>query len=193
MELPDEPEGVLLNSDQPNAAKWRRINRAAIPGTLPVSPGNADSATQAWLSSTINQAFDEQAAPDFNAVDVGALPGQLSVMTAHRGTAITEGKRIRRAAVKALYAERATRVLINGRDAYGNQRDGGQAGDSYNLAGAGILQVTVEYDFWLNVPYAGRMMRLAFGGSGLLDNITHPTLTLRETVAINGWPQVTAY
>lgn len=193
LDLPDEPEGVLLNNAEPNAAKWQRIHRATIPATLPISPGNASSAASAYLSSTLYQSLEDRSAPDFDLVDLGALPGQLSVMTAHRGTAITEGNRISRAAVKALYAQAATRVLINGRDADGNQSDGNQAGNTYNLAGVEFLRVTVEYDFWLNVPYAGRMMRIAFGESGLLDNISHPTLTLRETVAINAWPQVTAY
>lgn len=193
IDLPDEPEGVLLNSNEPDAQKWQRIQRAAIPGTLAISPGNAEAAAGAYLSGEINAAAGNQAAPDFDALDVGAVPGQIGIMTAHRGAEILEGSRISRATVKALYAQSATRVLINGRDASGKLSTGGQANNAYDLSGASLLTVTVEYDFWLNVPYAGRMMRLAFGGNALLDDVTHPTLTLRETVVMNTWPRLSAY
>jgi len=191
MELPDEPEGTLINHNEPNAEKWERIARAAIPGTLAISPGSASNAALAYLSSQIGQSSG-QSAPNFAGLNVAALPAQLSLMTAHRGTAITEGTRISRAAVKALYAQSATRVLINGRDASGNTTGGSQVTNAYDLSGADTLKVTVEYDYWLNVPYAGRMMSLAFGG-GALSGGSHPTMTLRETVAVNTWPKVTAY
>lgn len=192
MDLPDEEEGVLLNSGGAGS-KWQRINRAAIPATLPISSGNAATATEVAASSTIVAAIDDSAFPDFDVPDIGAVPAQLSLMTAHRGTAIAEGIRLERAGVKAIYAANATRVLINGRDADGNTTAGGQSGNALNLAGADVLTVTVEYDFWLNVPYAGRMMHLAFGGNPFVGDYTEPTLTLRETVAINAWPQVAAY
>jgi hypothetical protein len=192
MDLPDEEEGMLLNSGG-NGKKWERINRAAIPATLPISPGNAAKAAEVAASSAIIVAIEDSALPDFDVPDIGAVPAQISLMTAHRGTAIAEGIRMQRAGVKALYAANATRVLINGRDADGNGAGGGQSNNPLNLSGADVLSVTVEYDFWLNVPYAGRMMHLAFGGNPLAGDFTEPTLTLRETVAINAWPKVAAY
>jgi hypothetical protein len=189
----DEPEGVLLNSGEPGAEKWKRINRAAIPGTLAISPGSAGAAGEAYLNAVQEGAIFDQETPNFDALDLGALPGQIALLTAHRGDEILDPGRIGRAAVKALYAERATRVLINGRDQAGRLRNGGRATDAYDVSDAGTLEVTVEYAFWLNVPYAGRMMRLAFGGNQAIGDVTQPTLTLRETVAINPWPQLTAY
>jgi hypothetical protein len=193
MNLPDEPEGVLLNSDEPDAQKWQRIERAALPGTLAISPGSPDAAARALLSSEVNVALGNQGIPDFDGLDLAAVPGQISLMTVHRGDDILQGSRISRAAVKALYAQNATRVLINGRDAGGRDDGGGSSSNPYDLTGSSVLRVTVEYDFWLNVPYAGRMMRLAFGGVELPDDDSYPTLTLRETVAINTWPRLSAY
>jgi hypothetical protein len=193
MDLPDEPEGILLNASEPDAEKWQRIQRAAIPGTLAISPGSPESAARAYLSSKASTLLAEQAAPDFDALDLAALPGRLSLMTIHRGDAVLQGTRLARAIVKAVYAESATRVIINGRDARGNLDSGGQASDTFDLSGEDTLQVTVEYDFWLNVPYAGRMMYLAFGGNELLDDQAYPTLTLRQTVSTPAWPKVAAY
>ena len=51
----------------------------------------------------------------------------------------------------------------------------------------------MEYDFWLNVPYAGRAMNLAFGGNPVTSGVSYPTLTLSRTVTTPAWPQLAAY
>ena len=127
MDLPDEPEGVLLNRGESGAEKWQRIERAAIPGTLAISPGNAETAAKAFVSASANARLEGDPAPNFSAGDLGSLPGQITLMTAHRGGEILEGTRIGRTVVKAMYAQAATRVLINGRDASGRLSGGGKA------------------------------------------------------------------
>ncbi len=192
-ELDNEAEGVLLNRNEPEAEKWQRIERAAIPGTLAISPGSAESAGKAYLSTQAHGMLGDGPAPNFDSIDFGSLPGQIGALTIHRPGMILSGSRLRRAAVKALYAQAATRVLINGRDSRGNLADGNTANGPYDLSSSDTLSVTVEYDFWLHVPYAGRMMYIAFGGSELTSGITEPTLTLRSTVVTPTWPQLVAY
>jgi hypothetical protein len=192
-ELDDEPEGILLNINEPNAEKWGRIQSAAIPGTLAISPGSAESATRAYLSTQANKLIGDGPAPNFDAIDLANLPGQTVLLTAHRPGTLLQNNRMRRTAVKALYAQSATRVLINGRDARGNLENGNKANDPFDVSGGETLSVTVEYDFWLHVPYAGRMMYIAFGGSELTSSITEPTLTLSRTVVTPAWPQLKAF
>lgn len=192
MELPDEPLGILIgdnsNGNDNSTRKWKRINRAAIPGVIAISPGSAEKAALAYASAQVGQAISNSALPNLPNVDLTSLPGRVTLMTAHREDAILRGKRVARLAVKSTYATASTNVLINGSD---------KSVASLNLGTAETIDVTVEYDFWLNVPYAGRMMKIAFGGpiSNLLPipGQFQPTLRMRETVTVRAWPKLKAF
>lgn len=191
MELPDEPIGTLVGTSAgggDDTRKWTRINRAAIPGVLAISPSNAEKAILAYASAQSEEAISAGALPSLPDIDIGAVPGRLALMTAHREGAILEGNRATRLAVKSTYATASTNVLINGQD---------KAVASLNLGTAETIDVTVEYDFWLNVPYAGRMMKAAFGGPVFgaipLPDVYQPTLRLSETVTVRAWPKLTAF
>ncbi|MFK7976733.1 MAG: TadE/TadG family type IV pilus assembly protein [Halioglobus sp.] len=182
MDLPDEPEGQMLAKGEENATKWTRVERAARPGTIALSPGNASKALSVYSyiqARRIGANPEEINSLGNGGPDVLALPGQLSLMAAHRGTEVLQGNRLERAAVKATYASVATRVLI----------DGAGSSDDVSLSNDRV-EVTVEYDFWLSIPYAGVTMRQAFAGEGFFDD--YPTLTMRQSVTVPAWPKVSA-
>lgn len=192
MDLPEEDIGILIgidaNGNDNSTRKWTRINRAAIPGVIAISPGTAEKAALAYASAQVGQAISNNALPNLPNIDLTAVPGRFTLMTAHREDAILQGKRMQRLAVKSTYATASTNVLINGSD---------QSAATLNLGTAETIDVTVEYDFWLNVPYAGRMMKVAFGGpiSNLLPipGQFQPTLRMSETVTVRAWPKLKAF
>lgn len=181
IDLPDEPEGQMLASDETNAEKWRRVERAARPGTIALSPGNAEKAVSVYSFIMARRvgANPEEIGSLGDGFDPLSLPAQLSLMAAHRGAEVLQGNRLERAAVKAAYASVATRVLIDGLD----------SDDAVSLS-SDRVEVTVEYDFWLSIPYAGITMRQAFAGEGFFDEF--PTLTMRQSVTVPVWPKVSA-
>lgn len=181
IDLPDEPEGQMLASSEANAEKWTRVERAARPGTIALSPGNAEKALSVYSFIMARRvgANPEEIGSLGDGLDPLALPGQLSLMAAHRGGEILEGNRLQRAAVKAAYASVTTRVLV----------DGLTSSDDVSVSN-GRVEVTVEYDFWLSIPYAGITMRQAFAGEGFFDDF--PTLTMRQSVTVPVWPKVSA-
>ena len=183
MDLPNEPEGELLKDGE----KWAKINRAALPGVIAISPGSFSSASGAYASAQIDRAQDASFNPALPGTDEALnMLGHATVLTLHRGDAVlSSSSRRNRAAVKSLYASLATDVRING-----NNRD-----VAMNLSSADTLDVTVEYDFWLNIPYAGRMMKAAFDNNNFQFSSAYgyPTLKLTETVVVRAWPKKKAF
>ena len=100
--------------------------------------------------------------------------------------------RLRRTAIKSTYAENSTTVYINGANHEGKD----EKGKTHSSAGTGVvdlstantLEVTVEYNFWLHVPFVGRMLGAAFGTPGqLLELFPYPSMVLRETIVMKNW------
>ena len=183
MDLPNEDEGALVADGE----KWQKINRAALPALIAISPGGWQQAMGARSSAEVDNAQDSDFSPSLPGTsDALALIPQVTVLTLHRGGAVlTSGSRTTRAGVKALYAGLASNVSINGSD-----RD-----DAINVSNDETLTVSVEYDFWLNVPYAGRMMKAAFDNAGFQFSslIGYPTLRLSESVVVRTWPKQKAF
>jgi len=163
----NEQEGVLKN----NSSKWKSIRRASIPGTLSISPGNEKTAAGVWP----------------------ATGARLSLMAAHTGG--LSANRLRRGAVKSIYADNMTVVFINGVDHRGQDAKGkSKVADAQNLSSANIINVTVKYVFWLQVPYVGRMLELAFGDKPLSKVLANPfpSMVLTETISMKTWPLLRA-
>jgi hypothetical protein len=194
-----EPEGVLNN----DAAKWKRIRRAAVPGVLAISPGQLTNAGLAYKSWECKLRGLGACVTELPAMDLEALTPRLTLMTVHKPDFYTETRetlfgtasvnRLTRAGVKSLYADNATEVLINGRDHEGRQQQGNKTIEPFDLTAQEVVSVTVNYGFWLSVPFVGRMMEAAFEGwrnplTGESISLSlQPTRTISETVPTNLW------
>ena len=170
-DLKNEKEGMLKKAGSANTEKWQHIRRAAIPGVLPISPGSPEDALAALL---VAGATNDR---DLGEIDTDpAAKAGLLLMGAHYGsTEPFQGTRIRRGLVKQLYAEKGTEVLINGKNHRQTQKLTGQT-----------IAVTVNYPFYLNVPYVGRLIKAAIDGS-LNQWNPYPSLELSETVHMKIW------
>jgi hypothetical protein len=182
-DLPDESEYVLKKLGTSGAQKWRSIRRAAIPGVLAISPGRAKDAAGV-IGVYRGRDFMADGEIDFGGTPDAAVISRLTLMTAHYGTdGILSGTRKERGFVKSLYADNVTQVLINGKDHETEVTFGPQD----------TIAVSVNYVFWLNVPYVGRMIALSMGGLG--DRIAaqlgftnpYPSIELSETVHMKIW------
>jgi hypothetical protein len=175
-EIDQEKEGELKKDG--NGVKWRKIRRAAIPGTLAISPGDPEAA-----AGTVALALGgPNGAPRF---DGAALVSRMLTMGAHYldPSVVLRGTRARRAAVKSAYADQMTQVLVNGQDQRSDQ----------NLAQNDTVSVTVNYVFPLQVPYVGRMLEAVF--KNRINPITdeplfttpYPSMQMTETIAMPLW------
>jgi len=194
-ETDNEPIGVLLNGSEENAEKWQRIERATAPALLPISPGSATAAAQAYASFSASQVIEDESfdGVDFS-VDGMAAAGRLTAMVIHRAGDAWDGTRIQRSAIKSLYTDLATTVWINDRNSEGKMRDGSEQSGTYDLTSSDTLSVSVDYEFWLSVPYAGRAMKLAFDAAWILQSrFLTPTLTISDTVVVTAWRKRKAF
>jgi hypothetical protein len=182
-DLQSEEEGLLKQDGQSGATKWARIRRAAVPGTIAVSPGNWQTAGGVALASSVRRGGLGNLG---TLPDVTAIGARLTLMTVHHTKqSISAGTRFQRAIVKNVYAERMTEVLVNGR----------KHTEPQNLAGIDAISVTVNYVFWLHVPYVGRLLEAMFEGwknpltgEYVLIN-PFPSLQLSETITMTAWPR----
>lgn len=192
-----EEEGILANASDDGSTKWLRIKRATVPALLPISPGGMGDAAKAY------GAFEAGAVVDggsFGGISFDTVPaslaGQLGPMVIHRGSAFytPNTTRLGRGAVKALYADLATEVWVNGRNADGELKEGGESAEPLDLTDADTLTIDVTYQFWLNVPYAGRAMKTAMNWEfALLSPFLVPTTELSETVVVSAWRKRKAF
>jgi hypothetical protein len=178
-EFQAEKEGELKRESEPNASKWRRIARAAIPGTLAISPGDLRSA-----GGTMAFAIGGGRAPQFNQGTVLAAASRIGLMTAHYfDFGVLRGTRLRRAGFKSWYADNMTQVLVNGQNEKTTQ----------NLVGSDTVTVTVNYVFWLQVPYVGGILEALFKGRVIPGTSTpafttpFPSMLMTETVTMPSW------
>ena len=192
-----EDEGILANASDDGSTKWVRIKRATVPALLPISPGRMESAAKAYA------AFEAGAVVDggsFGGVSFDSAPesliGQLGPMVIHRGLTFYQENttRLGRGGVKALYTDLATDVWVNGRNADGELKEGGESAEAFDLSDADTLTVEVTYHFWLNVPYAGRTMKTAMDWEfAFLSPFLVPTTQLSETVVVSAWRKRKAF
>jgi len=192
-----EDEGVLANASNEGSTKWVRIKRATVPALLPISPGRVESAVKAYA------AFEAGAVVDggsFGGISFDSVPesllGQLGPMVMHRGGDFYTQlpTRVERGAVKALYADLATEVWVNGRNSDGELKEGGESAEAFDLSEADTLTVDVTYHLWLNVPYAGRTMKTAMDWEfAFLSPFLVPTTELSETVVVSAWRKRKAF
>lgn len=178
-----ETEGQLSIGGQ----KWQKINRAAMPGVIAISPGSLDAAGLAFTSAEIDRTQNSGFNPPLPGLsDVAAAASQVTLMSAHRDSAIVGSTgRLTRAGVKVAYARVATDVKING-----SNRE-----QALSLGGAETLNVTVEYNFWMNIPYAGGALKAVIDNSNfqLSSAVGYPTLKITESVAVTAWPKRKAF
>ena len=176
-DLPNEKEGELKQQGQSNSVKWSRIRAASVPGTLAISPGDFGSAVGVAA---------------FNQTVLTSLPtgsealGRLGLMSAHHPPGVLQGTRPLRALSKMTYAKGMTEVLINGQNHEKTQ----------NLGDADQVTVTVNYPFWLNVPFVGGMLEATFKGRFMnpatgrpIFMSPYPSITLTETITMTAWPR----
>lgn len=180
--LDQEEEGVLNEEGESRNSKWARIRRAALPGTIAISPGNWETAGGVALASSIRHG---------NVANLGTLPSatgifaRLTLMTVHHTEqSIASGTRLQRAIVKNVYAEKMTEVLVNGKNHT----------EAQTLGGADTVSVTVNYVLWLHVPYVGRLLEAMFEGWQDLtgDYVLlnpYPSMQLSETISMTAWPR----
>lgn len=175
-----EPEYEVKVMGQDGAQKWQRIRRAAMPGLIAISPGNAgDAFGVAGLHATQNGGLDALNNP----VNTSIL-ARMGFMTVHQGTGwIFEGNRETRAGVKNLYAEAVTQVLVNDKG----------TDTALNLTSADTISVTVKYPFFLNVPLVGRLIESTMkdwknpATGKLLTLNPFPSMELSETIHMKLW------
>lgn len=176
-DLEHEKEWELKKLKTSKAEKWQSIQRAAIPGVLPISPGRfTDAVAVLGMARATKKDAVKQVGKD------PALLARMALMGAHYGSAEPfTGNRIARNAAKDFYAQSATQVLINGQN---NEKD-------QNLEGMGTIAVTVNYVFYLNVPYVGKLMQTAIEGlSGPLR--PYPSILLTEVIHMKLWARTRA-
>jgi hypothetical protein len=181
--LDQEEEGVLNEEGQSGKGKWARIRKAALPGTIAISPGNWVTAGGVALASSVRHG---------NVANLGALPNftgigaRLTLMTVHHTEqSISSGTRFQRAIVKNVYAEKMTEVLVNGKNSK----------EAQSLGGADTVSVTVNYVLWLHVPYVGRLLEAMFEGwrNPLTGDYVllnpYPSMQLSESISMTAWPR----
>lgn len=171
-DLEDEKEWELKKPKTKGAEKWQSIQRAAIPGVLPISPGRfTDALAVLGMARATKKDAIKQVGKD------PALAARMGLMGAHYGNAEPfTGTRIARSAAKDFYAQSATQVLINGETNKENR----------NLKDLETIAVTVNYVFYLNVPYVGKLMQTAIEGlRGPLR--PYPSILLTETIHMKLW------
>ena len=189
-EFDGEPEGKLNALSGSTESKWTRILRAARPGTIAISPGDAGDAGGVYgmhhgIGLVQGGSFNAPKTPD----GLGTL-SRITLMSMHMcGNAIfckpeaLTGTRPLRAAVKDYYADNMTFIKIGQHD---HQK-------AQNLEKAETIRVRVEYVFWLQVPWVGRLIEAL--DKGFYNPITnepvfynpYPSMTLAEETTINVW------
>ncbi|HNP34695.1 MAG TPA: hypothetical protein PKK10_02475 [Woeseiaceae bacterium] len=190
-ELQGEAAGKLNKESSNKESKWTRIERAARPGTIAISPGSAGDAAGVYAAHNIKNAIS---GGSFNAPqtpDALGTIGRITLMSMHMcdfpifcpPEALT-GTRPLRAAVKDFYAQNMTKVSIAGKDSSAADVD---------LSGQEVVNVRVDYVLWLQVPWVGRLLEAMFNNS--LNEQTgepklfnpYPSITLSEETSINLW------
>lgn len=182
-DLAAEEEGVVRKESDAKATKWGRIRKAAIPGTIAVSPGSWETALGvAGVASLKRRGIGNLG----ERPDAKAAAARLTLMTVHHTRqSITSGTRLQRAAIKNLYAEKMTEVLINGKNRT----------EQLDLPGADTVTVTVNYVFSLHVPYVGALLEAMFENREMLATgkykflNPYPSMVLSETVTMTSWPR----
>ena len=185
-EMDGEEEGKLTKASNA-VTKWTRINRAAIPGVLAISPGSAENAFGVAAANALTgRGFGVPQSPDLIATG-----GRSTLMSMHMcdtpvfcaPQALKTGTRAARLLVKDVYAQNMTRVYI------GDQFDN----SDLDLTGQDIVKIRVDYVYWLHVPYVGRMLEAAARGfrnplTGELIGLNpFPSIVLSEETSINVW------
>lgn len=191
-DMGDEPPGVLTPLDSSRVSKWTRIQKAARPGTIGISPGSGLEAAGVYakhngLNAATDGGFNLPTRPD-----VGDTAARMTLMSMHMcetpifcSPQALEGTRPMRAAVKNYYADNMTTVSIQGIDH--TQRQEG-------LEGNDVIRVRVDYVFWLQVPWVGRVIEAAHKG-GFRNPLTgefiivnpFPSMTISDETAITTW------
>jgi hypothetical protein len=189
-ELDGEPAGKLSQLSGTQESKWTRIERAALPGTIAISPGTGGDAAGVYGSHNgINVAQSGSFTPPQTPDAVGTL-ARLTLMSMHmcdtpifcEPQALT-GTRPIRAAIKDYYAQNMMTVRVQGVD----------SSQDADLNGQEVIKVSVEYVFWLQVPWVGRVIEAS--AKGFLNPVTKdpmffnpfPSITLTEETSINVW------
>jgi hypothetical protein len=203
MKTDDEDVGELKALGSNDSAKWKRIRRASIPGTIAISPGSAADAAGVAAANAVTRAitggggFNPPAAPD------AAMIARLTVMSMHMcntppfcgPAALNSGTRRTRAVVKDYYAQNMTTVFINNQDHSKTQKFAGtlDANGDENGQEQDAITIRVEYIFYMNVPWVGRMLQAVFQDSAnpvanqAAALINYPSITLFQETAINTW------
>lgn len=186
-EIGTESPDQLRRSSEASGGKWDQIRRAAIPGTLAISPGDGATAAAVGLAVTTKRLLpgNPGGAPQARIPDPGVLAA-IPLWTLHYGFDVLGNlTRLQRAGVKAAYADSLTEVLVNGSDDDAPQTISGET-----------VEVTVNYAFWLHVPYVGGLMEALFDerpadprtGQPILLN-PYPSMTLSEQIVMTNWRQ----
>lgn len=167
-----------LKPQTKKAEKWQNIRQAAIPGVLPISPGDAADAAGALGMATLTK----DGAPTSVGTDP-AVGARMLLMGAHYGTTGPfSPTRMRRSFIKDMYAQSATEVLINGKNHEKAQ----------NFKGMDTIEVTVNYLFYLNVPYVGKLFQASI--EGLYGPLRpYPSIVLTETIHVPLWSRKRAF
>jgi hypothetical protein len=194
-DMEGEEAGKLNKFSTSKESKWTRIRLAARPGTIAISPGSLEDAGGVYaahngINAVTGGGFNGPKTPDA----LGTF-SRITLMSMHMcGTPVfcspraLEGTRALRSAVKDYYAQNMTFVRL-GRSK-SNMRDHTTA---QQLQDAELIRVRVEYVFWLQVPWVGRVIEAlnkGFAnpetGEPLFYN-PYPSMTLAEETAINVW------
>lgn len=185
-EMDGEEEGKLTKASN-EVTKWTRINRAALPGVLAVSPGSSRNALGVAAANALTgRGFGLPQTPD-----VLATAGRSTLMSMHMcdtpvfcaPQALKTGTRAARLLVKDLYAQNMTRVYLEGK----------HDNSDLDFSGRDIVTVRVDYVYWLHVPYVGRMLEAAARGfrnplTGELIGLNpFPSIVISEETSINIW------
>lgn len=190
-DLDGEKEGILNKQGQGGATKWSRIRKAAIPGTLAISPGEFTTGAGVALNSSLRRGGIGNLGGTPNLAAIGS---RMTLMTAHYGdVGILGGTRFLRAANKNLYAEKMTSVLINEKD---HRASIDLSGSDPSSTKGDVITVTVNYIFWLQVPYVGAMLEAAFA-KRFKNPLTgeyiflspYPSVPISETISMTTWPR----
>lgn len=183
-ELDGEAPGTLEVKDD---GKWSRIENATRPGTIAISPGTAGNAAGVYAAHNVLSGT-------FNVPQTPNGPGtlaQLTLMSMHMcetpplcepKALDSPGTRPLRTVVKNYYAQEMTTVSIQGTNSTQKLELG--------VPNPEVVKVRVDYVFWLQVPYVGRLLEALFkspqGADTPLLN-PYPSMILSEETSINVW------
>lgn len=190
MEMDDEDPGQLNALSSSKESKWTRIQRAARPGTIAISPGHARDAGGVWGAANF---IEVAKGGNFNAPETPDALGtaaRITLMSMHMcdvpifcsPQALT-GTRPLRAAIKDYYAQNMTAIRIQNVDHT----------EAQDLSSHDVITVRVDYVFWLQVPWVGRMLEAMFKGirnpvTGEFEGLNpFPSMLLSEQTTINTW------